>query len=82
MQTRWERIAHRVETETTRPRLTKGAIAKELEISRPALNRRLRGEVEWHYDDLLVLADLLDITLDDLVSGEPGENGTHITADP
>jgi hypothetical protein len=81
MQTRAERIAKRIEAETTRPRLTKGALANWLGISRPALNRRLHGEVEWHYDELENLAGIFGTTIADLV-GESDTNGTGDTTDP
>jgi hypothetical protein len=72
--TRWERIAKRVDgaTKPTR-RLTKGNIAQDLGISRPALNRRLSGEVAWHYDELEKLAMLLGTTVNELVSETNGE---------
>ena len=49
-------------------RLTKGNIADWLGISRPALNRRLTGDVAWHYDELEKLAMLLETTVEELVS--------------
>lgn len=69
---RWERIANRVAQETApsqRPP-TKGDIAQRLGISRPALNRRLHGEVNWHYDELELLAEMFNITVEELISGE------------
>ena len=65
--TRWERIADRVNTETT-PHHTKGEIADWLGISRPALNRRLSGDIDWHYDELEKLAMMLKTTVEELVS--------------
>jgi len=77
MQTRWQRIAQRIETET-KPRVTKGSLANWLGISRPALNRRLHGEVEWHYDELENLAGIFGTTIDELVgSSESGDNHTN-----
>jgi transcriptional regulator with XRE-family HTH domain len=85
MQTRSERIAKRIEAETTRPRLSKKALAEELGISRPAFDRRLHGKPAWRYDELEKLAKLFGTTIDDL-AGEPneeiGENNTSVTADP
>lgn len=75
---RWERIAKRVNTATRPVLLTKGEIARQLNMSRPALNRRLDGEVEWEYDRLETLAHLLGITIDQL-AGYPDVNGTSVT---
>jgi len=69
---RWERIAQRVETATTPVRqITKGEIAQQLKISRPALSRRLHGKVGWEYDELEKLAHIFGTTVNELV----GENG-------
>lgn len=72
---RTERIAQRVDTETAPVRrLTKGNIADWLGMSRPALNRRLNGQVGWEYDELEKLAMILETTVEDLV----GENHTTV----
>lgn len=67
--TRSERIAERIKAATAPiPHLTKGNVADWIGISRPALDRRLKGEVDWHYDELEALATLLDTTVEELVS--------------
>ncbi len=83
MQQRWERIAQRVDTET-KPvrRFTKGEIAQRLRISRPALARRLSGQVDWHYDELETLAILFGTTVGDLVGDGFGDNHTTVSIDP
>jgi transcriptional regulator with XRE-family HTH domain len=75
---RWELIAQRVNDETTPRTLTKGEVAKRLGFSRPALDRRLKGQTDWEYDRLEVLAGLFGITVDQLISDESGENGTSV----
>lgn len=47
---------------------TKGEIARQLKISRPALSRRLNGKVGWEYDELETLARLFGITVDQLIT--------------
>lgn len=74
---RWERIAGRVNAQVNQPRFTKGSLAKELGISRPALNRRLDGEVSWSYEELAQLADIFGITINELV-----EDGADFPAAP
>lgn len=78
---RWELIAKRVDRETTPARrFTKGEIAQRLRMSRPALNRRLTGQTDWEYDKLIELAELLDTTVEELVSdNKSGENHTSVS---
>ena len=76
---RWERIAKRVDDETSPVyRFTKGEIVQRLRISRAALDRRLKGKVGWKYDELEKLAEMFGLTVDELV----GENHTHVSVDP
>jgi transcriptional regulator with XRE-family HTH domain len=79
---RWERIAQRVDAETTPRTLTKGEVAKRLGFSRPALDRRLKGQTDWEYDRLETLADLFGITVDQLIAEDSSENGTSVGGSP
>lgn len=80
---RWEHIAERVNAATARPPwpLTKGEVAKRLDMSRPRLDRRLNGDTEWEYDKLEQLANLLGVTLEELV-GENSVNDTTVGGTP
>jgi hypothetical protein len=77
--TRSERIADKVRTATTPAKhLTKGELAQILSMSRPALDRRLNGQVPWSYEELETLALLLATTVSELV----GENHTSVGDTP
>lgn len=69
---RWERIAETVHTRTARPSINLTGLAHSLGISRPALTRRLNGQVAWRYDELEILAKQFNLTVEQLA----GENHT------
>ena len=80
---RWERIAKRVDQETSPVyRITKSEIAQRLKISRPALDRRLKGRVGWKYDELETLAELFNVTVNELIAEENSDSHTPVPADP
>lgn len=41
-------------------------LAKELGITRPTLNGRLKGESAWTWDEVLTISELTGNTLDEL----------------
>ena len=45
---------------------TRGKLAKEIGISRPALSKRLSGDTEWNWNDVLVIAKVTGCTLNEL----------------
>lgn len=45
-------------------------IAHHLGLSRVSINDRLRGRTRWSVDDVLALADLLDVHVSDLIEVE------------
>jgi transcriptional regulator with XRE-family HTH domain len=69
----WERIAERINTET-KPvyHLTKGEVARKLNMTRPALTRRLSGETAWHIDEIEKLAKLFGVSVNELISNNDG----------
>jgi DNA-binding XRE family transcriptional regulator len=45
---------------------TRDQLAKELGISRPALNNRISGESKWDWDDVINIARVTGCTLNEL----------------
>ena len=71
-----EIIAHKVHERTARPSLNLTGLAHSLGISRQVLYSRLaRGG--WKYDELERLAKALDMTIEQLISGENHTNGNQ-----
>lgn len=73
---RWERIAETVHTRTARPSINLTGLAHSLGISRPALTRRLNGQVAWRYDELEILAKQFNLTVEQLAGQNHEEVGT------
>lgn len=46
---------------------TKETLADELNMSRPTLYSRIRGDSEWTWDEILKLAQLCECTPNDLM---------------
>lgn len=57
-------------------RWTMGRLAEKLNISDGALSMKIRGKRPFSANELLVIADTFDITLDELVRGVEPENVT------
>lgn len=61
-----QRIAANVRAEATRRGVTGQMIAEHLELTQPAVSRRMRGHVEFSASELHKLAGLLGVSVDDL----------------
>lgn len=60
-------VAERVADAVRASGHTQGHVAEHLGLSRVAVNDRMRGRTRWSVDDVLALADLLDVHLSDLI---------------
>lgn len=48
--------------------VTQMRLAAALQLSQPAVSRRMRGEVDWSLRELRVVAELLDVPLSSLLA--------------
>ena len=72
-------IGERVHAAMWRARMTQTAVAKSLGVDQAAVNRRLRGSTPWKVTELLLLADLLDVSLAELLpEGAMRDRGTAV----
>jgi transcriptional regulator with XRE-family HTH domain len=75
---RFEQIADTVRVERARRRVTQRQLADTLHMSHTALYRRLHGIVEWRYVELEQLAKEFNMTVDQLVSEENGNETAEL----
>lgn len=64
-------IGERVHRVMWSRRITQTAMAERLELSQSSMSRKLRGERPWDADDVLAVANALDVSVDYLFFGEP-----------
>lgn len=60
-------IGDRVHQRMWRAQLSNTEVARALGVDRAALGRRLRGRTSWRVTDLLIVAELLGVTLEQLL---------------
>lgn len=65
----WPGIGGRVVALRTEHGMTQEALAQKMGLSRSALNLKEHGDRSFSQEDLLQLAQLFDITIDELISG-------------
>lgn len=62
-----ELVAENVRAEMARARLSGSQLAEKLKMSHPYLSRRLTGKVAFDTDDLAAIAEVLGISVMDLM---------------
>ena len=67
LETTSQRVGANVRAEMARHRLSQERIAKQLNISQQALSQRLGGKVAFRVDELDSLADILSVSITDLM---------------
>lgn len=56
-----ETVAAEVRATLARHKISQGAVAQALDLSRPSVSRRLKGELPFTVAELLVVADLAGV---------------------
>lgn len=62
-----EAVAAEVRAAMGRRRVTQTQLAARLHLSQPAVSRRLHGEISFNVEELVTVADMLGVTVSDLV---------------
>ena len=65
-----ELVASSVRAECARQRVTQRDIARKLEVSHTAINRRMMGIVPFDVEELAKIADLLGLSIADLIPAD------------
>lgn len=78
---RTEHIAEAILIQKRRRRLTYTEVGAIINLSRQSLDRRLRGETAWKYEELDRLASAWGINIEDLTDGFC-KNGADFPAAP
>ena len=66
-------IGERVHRVMWTRRIPQSVIARELGLSQSAISRKLHGDRAWDADDVLAVAELLDLSLEYLFFGDGPE---------
>lgn len=61
-----QRLSDEVRAGMARHRITQERLAQKLQMSQPAVSRRLKGEVDFTVTELAAVAELLDTTVSEL----------------
>jgi len=70
-------IAYRLSKLRRERNLSQEALANQLGVSRQAVSKWERAESSPDTDNLIALADLYDMSLDDLLKGDPRQRTIH-----
>ena len=68
----WQRIAAKVNAATAPPPLSKAQLARNIGLTRQALQRRI-NQGGWKYEELKRLANALNTTVDELERDDHGQ---------
>lgn len=63
-----QRVASQIRAELARRQITRSALEQPLNLSRAAVARRLMGDVAFDVNELAAIADLLGVSILDLVA--------------
>lgn len=66
-------IATALRVALARKNTTQSVLAKHLNLSQPAVHRRMAGKVSWRISELSKAADFLDVSLAELLSDAAAE---------
>lgn len=72
-----QRIAAAVRAETARRRVSQQSLASKVGMTQPALSRRMNGHVQFSPEELLAVAQALDVDPGLFGVTEPGGPGTR-----
>jgi predicted transcriptional regulator len=61
-------VADVIRVELARRRSNQGHLAQILELSQPAIHRRMSGKVSWRVSELQAIADFLEIPIGALLT--------------
>lgn len=61
-------VAVAIRVELARRQSSQAALAKHLNLSQPAIHRRMTGKVPWRITELTQVAEFLDISVNELVN--------------
>jgi transcriptional regulator with XRE-family HTH domain len=66
-------VADTVRAEMARSRVTQGKLAQQLHLSQAAVSRRLKGEVAFNADELIVTALIVGVPVGAFFESTPAE---------